>query len=49
MINFILAGLHFIIFFFLSGLCSVKPEVKTVSKKEGETIQSTLSSYWRTD
>ncbi|XP_035273934.1 uncharacterized protein LOC118227506 [Anguilla anguilla] len=37
MINF-KAGLHFIIFFFLSGLCSVETEVKTVSKKEGETI-----------
>uniref|UniRef100_A0A0E9QXN0 Uncharacterized protein n=1 Tax=Anguilla anguilla TaxID=7936 RepID=A0A0E9QXN0_ANGAN len=49
MINFILAGLHFIIFFFLSGLCLVEPEVKTVSKKEGETISLHSTSYWRTD
>ncbi|XP_064191026.1 SLAM family member 9-like isoform X3 [Anguilla rostrata] len=37
MINF-KAGLHFILFFFFSGLCSVETEVKTVSKKEGETV-----------
>ncbi|XP_064193983.1 uncharacterized protein LOC135256039 [Anguilla rostrata] len=39
MINF-KAGLHSIIFFVFSssGLLSIEPEVKTVSKKEGETI-----------
>ncbi|XP_064191015.1 CD48 antigen-like isoform X2 [Anguilla rostrata] len=37
MINF-KAGLYFILLFLLSGLLSLEPEVKTVSKKEGETV-----------